>query len=117
MLSFGYAMLYGNCCVSVIGARLNPDVGLIHDGKGSLVQDLIDPLKTEMIDAAVFQVARESLDTSDYEQIPERCMLSEEFTRKLIRLFQSTINNEKIEEMVYSYFNSITKNEEFIFRY
>src|SRR4030043_90305 len=30
MLSFGYAMLYGNCCVSVIGARLNPDVGLMH---------------------------------------------------------------------------------------
>jgi len=117
MLSFGYAMLYGNCCVSVIGARLNPDVGLMHDGKGSLVQDLIDPLKTEMIDAAVFQVARESLDSSDYEQIPERCMLSEEFTQKLIRLFQTTINNEKIEEMVYSYFNSITKNEEFIFRY
>ncbi len=75
MLSFGYAMLYGNCCVSVIGARLNPDVGLMHEGKGSLVQDLIDPLKTEMIDAAVFQVARESLTTSDYELIPDRCML------------------------------------------
>ena len=75
MLSFGYAMLYGNCCVSVIGARLNPDVGLMHEGKGSLVQDLIDPLKTEMIDAAVFQVARESLSTSDYELIPDRCML------------------------------------------
>jgi CRISPR-associated protein Cas1 len=117
MLSFGYAMLYGNCCVSVIGARLNPDVGLMHEGKGSLVQDLIDPLKAEMIDAAVFQVARESLSTSDYEQIPERCMLSEEFIRKLIRLFQNTINNEKIDEIVESYFNSITKNEDFRFRY
>ena len=117
MLSFGYAMLYGNCCVSVIGARLNPDVGLMHEGKGSLVQDLIDPLKAEMIDAAVFQVAKESLDTSDYEQIPDRCMLSEEFIRKLIRLFQTTINNEKIDEIVDSYFNSITKNEDFRFRY
>ncbi len=116
MLSFGYAMLYGNCCVSVIGARLNPDVGLMHEGKGSLVQDLIDPLKAEMIDAAVFQVARESLSTSDYEQIPDRCMLSEEFIRKLIRLFQKTINNEKIDEIVDSYFNSITKNEDFRFR-
>jgi CRISPR-associated protein Cas1 len=117
MLSFGYAMLYGNCCVSVIGARLNPDVGLMHEGKGSLVQDLIDPLKAEMIDAAVFQVAKESLSTSDYEQIPDRCMLSEEFTRKLIRLFQTTINNEKIDEIVDTYFNSITKNEDFRFRY
>ena len=117
MLSFGYAMLYGNCCVSVIGARLNPDVGLMHEGKGSLVQDLIDPLKADMIDAAVFQVAKESLSTSDYEQIPDRCLLSEEFTRKLIRLFQTTINNEKIDEIVDSYFNSITKNEDFRFRY
>jgi CRISPR-associated endonuclease Cas1 len=117
MLSFGYAMLYGNCCVSVIGARLNPDVGLMHEGKGSLVQDLIDPLKAEMIDAAVFQMARESLSTSDYEQTPDRCMLSEEFIRQLIRLFQKTINNEKIDEIVDSYFNSITKNEDFRFRY
>jgi len=117
MLSFGYAMLYGNCCVSVIGARLNPDVGLMHEGKGSLVLDLIDPFKTEMIDAAVFQVARESLTTSDYEQIPERCMLSEELIRKLIRLFQNTINNDKIDEIVDNYYNSITKNEDFRFRY
>jgi CRISPR-associated endonuclease Cas1 len=117
MLSFGYAMLYGNCCVSVIGARLNPDIGLMHEGKGSLVQDLIDPLKTEMIDAAVFQVARESLSASDYEQIPERCMLSDVFMKKLIRLFQNTINNEKIDEIVDNYINSITKNEDFRFRY
>ena len=110
-------MLYGNCCVSVIGARLNPDVGLMHEGKGSLVQDLIDPLKAEMIDAAVFQVAKESLTTSDYELIPDRCMLTEELIRKLIRLFQTTINNEKIDEIVDSYFNSITKNEDFRFRY
>jgi CRISPR-associated endonuclease Cas1 len=117
MLSFGYAMLYGNCCISVIGARLNPDVGLMHEGKGSLVQDLIDPLKTEMIDAPVFQVAKESLTTADYELIPDRCMLTEEFIRRLIRLFQTTINNEKIDEIVDSYFNSITKNEDFRFRY
>jgi CRISP-associated protein Cas1 len=117
MLSFGYAMLFGNCCVSAIGARLNPDVGLMHEGKGSLVQDLIDPLKAEMIDAAVIKIARESLTTTDYEQIPDRCMLSEELIQKLIRLFRTTINNEKIDELVYSYVNSITKNEEFRFRY
>ena len=61
MLSFGYAMLFGNCCVSVIGARLDPDHGFMHDGKGSLVQDLIEPLKAGMVDSIVFQIARESL--------------------------------------------------------
>ena len=70
MLSFGYAMLFGNCCVSLIGARLDPDSGLMHEGRGSLVQDLIDPLKAAMIDEAVFQIARESLSPSDYELTP-----------------------------------------------
>ena len=59
MLSFGYAMLYGNCCVPVVGSRLDPDIGLMHDGRGSLIHDLIEPLKAEMIDPIVFHIARE----------------------------------------------------------
>jgi CRISPR-associated endonuclease Cas1 len=117
MLSFGYAMLFGNCCVSVIGARLDPDSGLMHDGKGCLVQDLIEPLKAEMIDSLVFQIARESLTLSDFEQTPTRCMLSDELVKKMIGLFQTSINNEKINELVYNLFNSITNNREFIVRY
>lgn len=117
MLSFGYAMLFGNCCVSVIGARLDPDIGVMHQGKGSLIQDLIDPLKTDMIDMAVFQIARESLSASDYELTPDRCMLSDDLTKNLIRLFHETINNEKIDEMVYSYYNSIMNNDEFRVQY
>jgi CRISPR-associated endonuclease Cas1 len=117
MLSFGYAMLFGNCCVSVIGARLDPDSGLMHEGKGSLVQDLIEPLKTEMIDRVVFQVARESLTPTDFEQTPNRCMLSDELIKKMIELFHTTINNEKIDELVYNLYNAITNNQEFIVRY
>ena len=117
MLSFGYAMLFGNCCVSVIGARLDPDSGLMHDGIGCLVQDLIEPLKAEMIDSVVFQVARESLTFSDFEQTPTRCMLSDELVKKMISLFQTSINNEKIDELVCNLFNSITNNREFTVRY
>lgn len=113
MLSFGYAMLFGNCCVSVIGARLDPDIGLMHQGKASLVQDLIEPLKAEMIDRIVFQIARESLNSSYYERTQDRCMLSEEFSQKLIRLFHDSIDNDKIDAMVNSYRNSITDNDEF----
>jgi CRISPR-associated endonuclease Cas1 len=117
MLSFGYAMLFGNCCVSVTGARLDPDTGLMHDGKGCLVQDLIEPLKAEMIDSVVFQVARESLTFSDFEQTPTRCMLSDELVKKMIGLFQTSINNEKIDELVNNLFNSITNKGEFTVRY
>ena len=117
MLSFGYAMLFGNCCVSVIGSRLDPDSGLMHDGKGSLAQDLIEPLKAEMIDSVVFQVARESLTLSDFELTPTRCMLSDDLIKEMIGLFHTSINNKKIDELVYNLFNAITNNREFIVRY
>jgi CRISPR-associated endonuclease Cas1 len=117
MLSFGYAMLFGNCCVSLIGARLDPDSGLMYEGKGSLVQDLIEPLKADMIDREVFQIARESLNVSDFEQTSGRCMLSDDLTKKLIGLFHSTINNKKIDELVFTLSNAMTKNGEFIIRY
>jgi CRISPR/Cas system-associated endonuclease Cas1 len=89
----------------------------MHDGKGSLVQDFIDPLKAAMIDRVVFQIARESLTPSDYEQTPNRCILSDELTQKLIVLFHSTINNEKIDELIYSFYNAIINNGEFRVRY
>lgn len=117
MLSFGYAMLFGNCCVSLIGARLDPDSGLMHEGKGGLVQDLTEPLKADMIDRVVFEIARESLGNSDFEQIPGRCMLSDDLAKKLIGLFHSTINNQKIDELVYTLYNAMTNNSEFIIRY
>jgi CRISPR-associated protein Cas1 len=117
MLSFGYAMLFGNCCVSLIGSRLDPDFGLIYEGRGCLVQDLIDPLKATMIDRVVFQIARESLSPFDYEQTPNRCILSDELTQQLIGLFHSTINNEKIDELVLSFSQAITNNGEFRVRY
>lgn len=117
MLSFGYAMLFGNCCASVIGARLDPDAGLMHEGKGSLILDLTEPLKADMIDRVVFQIARESLNNTDFEQIPGRCLLSDDLTKKLIGLFHSSINTNKIDDLVSALYNAITSNGEFIIRY
>jgi len=117
MLSFGYAMLFGNCCVSLIGARLDPDSGLMHEGKGCLVQDLIEPLKADMIDQVVFQVARETLGFSDFEQTTGRCILSDDLTKKLIGFFHTSLDNKKIDELVYTLFNAMMDNSEFIIRY
>jgi CRISPR-associated endonuclease Cas1 len=113
MLSFGYAMLFGNCCVSLIGARLDPDIGLLHEGSGSLVNDITEPMKSEMIDEVVFRIARESLTPADFELTHDRCMLSDELARNLIKTFHDTINNQKIDEMVFSLSNAIRNNSEF----
>jgi len=113
MLSFGYAMLFGNCCVSLVGARLDPDIGLLHEGNGSLVNDIAEAMKSEMIDDAVFRIVRESLTSADFELTHDRCLLSDEFARNLINIFHNTINNNKIDEQVSNLSNAIRNNGEF----
>ena len=113
MLSFGYAMLFGNCCVSLIGARLDPDIGLLHEGQGSLVNDIADSMKSEMIDDVVFRIVRESLAPADFELTHDRCMLSDELAKNLIKIFHNTINNNKIDEQVFSLANALRNNGEF----
>jgi CRISPR-associated endonuclease Cas1 len=113
MLSFGYAMLFGNCCVSLIGARLDPDIGLLHEGNGSLVNDIAESMKSDMIDDAVFRIARESLTSDDFELTHDRCMLSDELARVLIKTLHDTINNNKIDEQVFNLSDAIRNNREF----
>ena len=112
MLSFGYAMLYGSCCVSVIGAHLNPDRGFLHDGKGSFVTDLIDPLKAGLIDPLVFQIAKESLGPHEFEITADRCILADDLVKKMIHAFYTPVNSAKINEQVLSLLGAIRNNDE-----
>jgi len=113
MLSFGYAMLFGNCTVAVFGARLDPDGGLLHDGKNSLVHDLIDPLKPGMVDTVVFQIARETLREEDYELTPGRCMLSDDLIQVITDRLHTSISTEIINRQVISLADSIRTGSDF----
>ena len=117
MLSFGYAMLYGACSVSVIGAHLNPDRGFMFEGKGSLVMDLIEPIKAHMIDTAVFTLGKEPFTPADYECTSDRCLLSDDLIKKLMASFYTTINTTKINEQVLGILNAIRDNQEFTVLY
>jgi CRISPR-associated endonuclease Cas1 len=117
MFSFGYAMLFGNCCVSVIGARLNPDFGLLHDGAGSLVRDFIEPFKAGMIDPVVCSIARGTLKPEEFEQTPSRCMLSDSLIKHLISAFRNTIDNQKLDGQVNNFLQAIQKREDFTVMY
>ncbi|HSQ93023.1 MAG TPA: CRISPR-associated endonuclease Cas1 [Methanoregula sp.] len=107
MLSFGYALLFGNCTVAALGARLDPDSGFLHDGKDSLIYDLIDPLKPAMVDSVVFQIARESLREEDYELTPDRCMLADDLIREITGRLHASINTEIINRQVANLADSI----------
>ena len=113
MLSFGYAMLFGNCTVAAIGACLDPDGGLLHDGKNSLIYDLIDPLKPGMVDTVVFQIARETLHEEDYELTPGRCILSDDLIREMTGRLYASINPDIVNRQVISLANSIRTGSEF----
>ncbi len=117
IFSFGYAMLFGNCCVSVIGARLDPDLGLLHEGPGSLVRDFIGPFKAEMIDQIVCSIARESLKPGDFEQTSSRCMLSDSLIKNLISAFRKSIDNQKLDNQVNNFLKAIQKMEDFTVMY
>jgi CRISPR-associated endonuclease Cas1 len=113
MLSFGYAMLIGNGCVSIIGAHLDPDIGVLREGRSALAYDLMEPFKAEMIDAVVCRFAQVDLGTDDFEMTPTRCMLSDALVKRLIALFQKTLDREKIDKQVDNFSKSLRKVEEF----
>jgi len=117
MLSFGYAMLFGACSVAVTGAGLDPDIGFLHEGDRGLVYDLIEPLKAGMVDPIVFHIAKESLKPADYEITQDRCLLSDDLMKVMIKSFYSSINTEKINEQVISMKVSLPESGEFRVQY
>ena len=117
MLSFGYAMLFGNCTVASVGARLDPDGGLLHDGRDSLIHDLIDPLKPGMVDMVVFQIARETLREEDYELTPDRCILSDDLIREITGRLHTSINTDIINRQVSGLAEAIRTGSEFTVLY
>jgi CRISPR-associated protein Cas1 len=117
MLSFGYAMLFGNCTVASVGARLDPDGGFLHDGKNSLIHDLIDPVKPGMVDTVVFQIARETLCGEDFELTPGRCILSDDLIKVMTGRLHISINTDLINRQVASLADSIRTGSEFTVLY
>jgi CRISP-associated protein Cas1 len=113
MLSFGYAMLYGNCYVAALGARLDPDLGLMHEGRGGLIYDLVEPLKATTVDTIVLRIAKESLTGSDYELTHDRCMLSDDLIREMMKSFYVTQISDKINQQVYNFSVSLKTGSDF----
>jgi len=110
MLSFGYAMLFSQCMRAVQGANLDPDLGMLHEGTGSFVYDLIEPLKPAMVDDAVFEIARKGLLDGDFEYGERRCHLSEGLIGRLLSLLYTSVKSEEIDDMVARLRDSLVSN-------
>jgi CRISPR/Cas system-associated endonuclease Cas1 len=103
--------------VALLGARLDPDTGFLHDGKNSLTYDLADPFKPWMVDMVIFQLANEALREDDYELIPGRCMLSDDLIQEITRRLHTTISAGKINSQVNDLVTAIRDGSEFTVRY
>ncbi len=117
MLSLGYSMLFGNCCVPAIGANLDLDIGILREGERSLVLDLIDPLKAEMVDSVVFLIAREYLKPENYDSGNRRCHLDDELMEVLTDALHASIDNKKISSNILSYRDSLLSGQAFKISY
>ncbi len=114
IVAFGYAMLFGNVMFSVTGASLDPDTGMLHRGPSSLVYDVMEPFKAEMIDRGAIRFIREDLHEDDYECGPSRCILSDPCMKELIRLFHQTIDQDVIDRQVAALRESLEQKTDYI---
>jgi CRISPR-associated protein Cas1 len=114
MLSFGYAMLFSQCMRAVCGANLDPDLGMLHEGTGSLVYDLIEPLKPGMVDDAIFELTRRGLNEGDFEHGDRRCHLSEGLVERLLSRLYVSVKGEDIDDMVARFREALTGNRPFL---
>jgi CRISPR-associated protein Cas1 len=113
LLSLGYALLFGNCCVAAVGAHLDPDLGMLHQGHGSLVNDLIVSLKPRMIDEPIFCLAREGIGEEEFDVTGIRCHLEDSLLDRCIDAFHQTIRQDVIDQNVMAFCRALTRNEEF----
>jgi len=114
MLSFGYAMLFSQCMQAVSGANLDPDLGMLHEGTGSLVYDLIEPMKPGMVDDPVFELARRGLHEGDFEYGDRRCHLSEGLVERLLSKLYVSVKGEEIGGMVAQFREALLGNRPFL---
>lgn len=117
MLSLGYALLFGNCCIPVIGASLDPDIGMLHEGERALVNDLMEPVKAAMVDRVVFDMVRTELVPESFDCSSLRCHLSRELTRWYVERLHETIVQELIDLNVETFRKFVESGGDFQLRY
>lgn len=98
-LNYGYGILYGQVEKSIILAGLDPYAGFIHTdraGKPSLVLDLIEEFRQQVVDRGIFALIGKGTEISVNEE-----GLLEEKSRKVIaqKVFERLDSEERYEGM------------------
>lgn len=113
LFSTGYSVLYAICLSNMVEKGVEPDLGIMHEGEKGLVLDLIDPIKSLMVDKVVMELAAGLREKIDYNYNRNRCYLSEKLIQKFISLLRENIDQNKIGEIVSSYSDTVFRNSPF----
>jgi CRISPR-associated endonuclease Cas1 len=116
LLSLGYAVLFSVTGIAVVGSHLDPDQGVLHEGKGSLIYDLLEPLKPRFVDPVVFSLARAGIPPGLYESTERRCYLSDELSGALVEKLHESINTDQIHAYVLEFREALVNNAPFQIR-
>lgn len=114
LLSVGYSILYSACYLEVSGAHLDPDHGFFSMGEGSLVEDLIEPFKPQMVDRVVMEIVWQGIPSSEYDCGEVRCHLSDSLVNRLSEGLKQSIDRNRLHACVESLRNSLLQNSEFV---
>lgn len=107
LLSLADGLLAATVLTSCIGARLDPSLGIISAGTRSLVQDIADCFRTDMVDRTVFSLARGELEQNRYDRAADRCRLADTVVRDVTARLRATIDRDRIDRQVHRYVRSI----------
>lgn len=117
MLSIGYSILYGAVSRAINGAFLDPDTGLLTEGNGALIRDLMEPLKSRMIDQTVFALARTADLHNLYTVNQKRCHLKNSLINDMAISLRKTISQQEIDKITAMYRRSLSGEEPFTIHY
>ena len=114
LLSLSYGMLSAAVLNACIGARLDTSIGLLSAGDWALVRDLADCFRTEMVDRAVFDLARTGIDPARFDRTADRCQLGEGLVREATARLHASIDRERIDRQVQRYVRAVEQELPFV---
>lgn len=90
MLNYGYAILYSRVWKTILAAKLNPSIGILHapqHGKPTLVYDVVEIFRPQMVDRVVISLVQKNVSLKVKDGL-----LNEPTKRTLIRSILDRLN-------------------------
>lgn len=90
MLNYGYAILYSRVWKTILAAKLNPSIGILHaaqNGKPTLVFDVVEIFRPQMVDRVVISLVQKGVSLKMHDNL-----LNESTKRTLIRSILERLN-------------------------